>query len=1083
MEQANTRVMPGIDGSSQWIIGRNVTKHCNIEHIGGQYLKFPNGSKISLIDHDMHSYIGYGLFHAYRHKKPSMADTNAVIASFFCATAQFPTNASKRPWNEVRRIVDKVHRHVCGHASFSDMKTLLKRNDLWNHEIKKYLIDKIEVCTNCAHTSEPRKMRKVSLSALNRSFNELVCVDHLHLNHMRVFHIMDATTRYSVGAVVPDTSMKNAMLLFESLWISAFWEPKAVQFDQAFDNSIFKTYLEKHNIEARPIPARRHNKNVLESKHKVIRDVFLRLVENYGDDTKENEFPSLIVQEALRICNDLYGNDVMSAHELAKGYTRPIHPSGPLVVVPDDIQAAHDTLIAKRKLNLILKSNATHDIPLASGDLVQVFIKLEKEKRGKWSSPRPILTFDKPSGIVTVPGSNGKVIKAAIEDTRHAIYENSLAKTIQEAIDELSIAIEDSLEDLPEEREPTGKSVYPTDGKYLEIDTQNCSDDDAEQMVDLPSLGDTIEVYWPLESRFYPGVVSDIEDGKYNIQYDDGDVEVLEMQNENWRYQAISANHVDTHVPFEMKSSEADVLKKYYDVFGYKDFMRHQAQGLPDFPLQNAYAIEQKKFTDTVKEIHAKSVPNNSNVITSHVIYKIKANDDGSLKMKARIAPHGNKDRDREDLKSDSATCPPTGIRVLLSIASLMKWPLAKIDFTSAFLIPPRECGDRSKYWLLLTAAYGLVNANAKWQKQSDEVLRGNGFLQCVHVPQLFYSKKDNELCMLAVKVVDDILFAGDNKSVRKVVKSIESSYSLGTVVYGPGTFLFYGLIIAQDDDMSITIHGDEKLNALQSYPLSRTRRKEVSDALSAIELKAFRSTNSSLGWLGIAASPFCSFYSSYLQQKGANPTVQDIIAQTNILRVLKKLGTSISYKRPDTGKEFVPRIVMFADASRKSDTGQLCYVGGLMLGDLNSDATFHTISWASHKSKRPVKSIGTAEIYAAGESIDEGKMLCHAYQKLFNADIKLWIIVDSKDLFTTLSTCRNAMDRSIRGDVSVIRYEFETKNVDRMIWVPGKLNLADACTKENSPLAESLQLMMYTSKISMDFSESEHRDSDQFFG
>jgi len=117
---------------------------------------------------------------------------------------------------------------------------------------------------------------------------------------------------------------------------------------------------------------------------------------------------------------------------------------------------------------------------------------------------------------------------------------------------------------------------------------------------------------------------------------------------------------------------------------------------------------------------------------------------------------------------------PSTGIQMLLSIASLMKWPLSKIDFTSAFLqtgnaerdvyvIPPRECGDRSKYWLLLTAAYGLVNANAKWQKHSDEVVRSIGFLQLVFVPQLFYWKNGNELAMVAVKVVDHILFAGMN--------------------------------------------------------------------------------------------------------------------------------------------------------------------------------------------------------------------------------------------------------------------------------------------------------------------------------
>jgi len=97
--------------------------------------------------------------------------------------------------------------------------------------------------------------------------------------------------------------------------------------------------------------------------------------------------------------------------------------------------------------------------------------------------------------------------------------------------------------------------------------------------------------------------------------------------------------------------------------------------------------------------------------------------------------------------------------------------------------------------------------------------------------------------------------------------------------------------------------------------------------------------------------------------------------------------------------------------------------------------------------------------------------------------EIDLWIVVDSKDLFDTLSTCRNAIDRSIRGDVSVIRYEFETKNVSRIIWVPGKTNLADACTKEYSPLVEAVQLMLFTCKIPVDFTQALHRDSKQFLG
>ena len=55
-----------------------------------------------------------------------------------------------------------------------------------------------------------------------------------------------------------------------------------------------------------------------------------------------------------------------------------------------------------------------------------------------------------------------------------------------------------------------------------------------------------------------------------------------------------------------------------------------------------------------LREVPIDKFPENSNIITSHLIYRLKANDDGSLKMKAEIAPHGNKGKDRYDLKTGS---------------------------------------------------------------------------------------------------------------------------------------------------------------------------------------------------------------------------------------------------------------------------------------------------------------------------------------------------------------------------------------------------------------------------------------------
>ena len=111
---------------------------------------------------------------------------------------------------------------------------------------------------------------------------------------------------------------------------------------------------------------------------------------------------------------------------------------------------------------------------------------------------------------------------------------------------------------------------------------------------------------------------------------------------------------------------------------------------------------------------------------------------------------------------------------------------LVKIDFFSAFIqtveakrdvyvIPPRESSGKCFYWLLLTAAYGLVNSNAKCQAQIDTFLTSLGFLKLIYVPQLFYimdNGGNNQL--LAINIFDDILLVGDQKYVSSVIGKIQ---------------------------------------------------------------------------------------------------------------------------------------------------------------------------------------------------------------------------------------------------------------------------------------------------------------------
>lgn len=60
-------------------------------------------------------------------------------------------------------------------------------------------------------------------------------------------------------------------------------------------------------------------------------------------------------------------------------------------------------------------------------------------------------------------------------------------------------------------------------------------DDEVEiSKVDMPSVGDKIEIYWPIDDQYYPGIIGnyDEETDKFRVDYTDDDVETLDLRNE-----------------------------------------------------------------------------------------------------------------------------------------------------------------------------------------------------------------------------------------------------------------------------------------------------------------------------------------------------------------------------------------------------------------------------------------------------------------------------------------------------------------------------------------------------------------------
>lgn len=1084
-----------------------------------------------MVDHHHHSYIPLTAVAVN-----DSSSTRISMLAGFSASTKSDSSTTDMPWPELKKVLDRVHTHVCGHASYSDIKTLLERNNLWNDASRHYISSTMQNCVHCMKSASPKPTRKVSLHMLNKEFNDTVFIDHFYLEDMRIFHIMDGASRFSAISITPNTTMKEAIVAFHSSWLNVHWSPSYVQADQAFNNDEFSKFVDNIGAQLKLVPPRRHNKNILEPKHRIIRNIFSRL-----RDSNPEADARMLAFSAVRISNDMYGSDTLSAFEMCRGITKPIAKFISPVAIPQNLIESHQKIIAKRKLNMILRSKAIDTkMPVKIGDSVQVFVRNAANNRGKWLSPRPIVEIDRRSETVTVPGSHGHKIIASFEDIRTVPCDDEFARLVSESLDELDDEVRCALEQEKSvgNRKTTNvknkrvkpckhrrrKSVESTDDRHrcasddeqvfddsnvIENDTSSNdytasdhvsgdnNDDSNEQDSQMPDLGDQVDIYWSEDDEYYSGVVTEVDETGHTIVYDDGDVEIVDFSGEQWRFTGSQDGVLESNTVSGLTTlsrNEQEALGAMFKYFGNKPFMRHEAQGFSQAAIMSAYQREEDVFLENVKIVRRTTIPTDANIISSHTLYKLKVNDDSSLKLKARIAPHGNEDSLKTVLRNDCCMCAPMGIRIVLMLASLCGWKVAKADVKSAFLqtgraardvyvVPPRESKQKNVLWLLLSAAYGLVNSNAKWQVLSDRVFKDFGLKQSTDIPQLFYSKRNNGLQLVIAKIVDDFLITGEQGVVDKFLSFFDQRYKFGSVSRGPGRLRFYGLDIIQDETLASTIDGDDKLMALEPVPVTRSRRRELTEEMNELEKSSFMSVNASINWLGITASPLCAFYASHLQQKLPDGHVSNLTLQSSVLKKLKKYGTVCAFPRPPRGVKTQISAIMFADAGRNQDVAQISIIGGILLGPLKKDSPFYALTWASHKSKRPVRSIGSAEIIAVSEAIDEGKVIKNASSQLLGIDVPLIVATDSKDLYSSLSTQRNSIDKSIRADVNVIRFEFETMAVNTMVWIPGKCNPADPGTKRDSPLAEVLQLMLFTGKIPLSFEEIESTSSNRSLG
>lgn len=170
---------------------------------------------------------------------------------------------------------------------------------------------------------------------------------------------------------------------------------------------------------------------------------------------------------------------------------------------------------------------------------------------------------------------------AALEDVRLAPDQDELASQVLTSMDEISESLDDVINslDTDDDQQKSSNEMNDTETSHsLDNETSHhVADNDEEIMPDpvLPQVGDNIEVYWPLDMKYYPGTVTNVADtGYHTVSYSDGDTEDLLIDKEDWRFSSAHTVKSSTITSLPMlTSNEQCSLQSMLQFFGNKPFL------------------------------------------------------------------------------------------------------------------------------------------------------------------------------------------------------------------------------------------------------------------------------------------------------------------------------------------------------------------------------------------------------------------------------------------------------------------------------------------------------------------------------
>ncbi|MEM1283154.1 MAG: reverse transcriptase domain-containing protein [Chlamydiota bacterium] len=451
----------------------------------------------------------------------------------------------------------------------------------------------------------------------------------------------------------------------------------------------------------------------------------------------------------------------------------------------------------------------------------------------------------------------------------------------------------------------------------------------------------------------------------------------------------------------------------------------------------------------TWKIVLKEEVPRDANVLTSHFVITIKDVETNQPIFKARYVIHGHKDKEKDFLVHNTTNIQQSSIRTIVCLAAVMGFMIWSHDVSQAYLQsaekllrevylkPSKEFELSSNELLqLLRPLYGLADSGDYWGATfSSHIKNDLGMTATVADMSMFFKLAHNKLCGLMGTFVDDSLLAGSEEFLGTTDLTLDRFESKKREL---NNFRFAGIYLK-------TLEDGFYLN-----------QRSYIDRLSPISLSSsfeqFRSTRAQLTWVVHTRPEICAVVNMMAQVTEKLFAVKYIKLLNKTINKLKESpDDGIKMQRLDRDSLYIK---VYSDASFANNPNLSSQLGYIVLL-CDKFERCNILHFTSYKSRRIVRSVLGAEVYAMADAFDYAFTLKQDLEIILNQKVPLRIITDSKSLFDIITKNSSSIEKRLMIDIKSVRHGYESMEISDIGFARSTCNPADAFTKitVNEPL------------------------------